>query len=192
MLSFIGSANKKSPLRWCRWVNVHCPQPCSNRPREELEFRNNKLLSFKCYLSDGLLCVFLFSWCHFIQQERSISSQGGGFIMNLFFCNISSLLFSFWKCECRVSLATWALLTQGESRLPPCRPRELPLVLRRANPTFSPPQGATPLMDLGTIYHACSMDNYVFLFFFCKKVELGSTVSVIVIGCHQTDQNRWI
>lgn len=73
------------------------------------------------------------------------------------------LVFSFWRCECSVSLATWTPQTQEESRPPPCRPQEPPPALRRVILPLSPPQAATPLMDPGTIYPACSTEHYVFL-----------------------------
>lgn len=92
-------------------------------------------------------------------------------VVNAPLCDISPLLFSFWRCGCRASLAMGTPLIQEESRPPPCPTRELPPALRRVSPPASPPQEATPPTDPGTISHACSTDNCAFWFCFAKRLN---------------------
>lgn len=121
--------------------------------------------------------------CRYFERWQSNMSK------NEPFCDISSLVFSFWRCGCSVSLAMETPLTQEGSRPPPSQPRELPPALRRVNLPLSPPQAATPWMDPGTIYHACSMDNYAFLFCFLQQgwIELRY-LGHHEAGRHWTDQ----
>lgn len=85
------------------------------------------------------------------------------------FFDTSSLVFSFWRCGCSVSLAMGTPLTQEGSRPPPCPSREFPPALRKVSLPLSPQQAGTPLTDPGTIYHACSMDTYGF--FIAKRLS---------------------